>query len=167
MGHNNKENKILELLFENPNKEFTVRAVSKLTKVPRATVHNYLNNLRKQKLITPKNIAENNLLFKIKKTNYFMENIIASGLIEEIINKLNPSCVILFGSIRKGDSTKESDIDLFIESSLKNKINLSKYEKKLKHKIQLFVEADINKLQDNLFNNIINGIKIYGCFKIK
>ncbi|MBU2496809.1 MAG: nucleotidyltransferase domain-containing protein [Nanoarchaeota archaeon] len=167
MGQNSKENKILEVFYENPGRKFTVRELGRLTKMPRATVHNYLASLKKQNIISRENKAESNLLFKTKKINYFVEKIISSGLIEEIINKLNPSCIILFGSIRKGDSVKESDIDLFIESPLRKKINISTYERRLNHKLQIFIESDINKLHSNLFNNVVNGIKIYGSFKIK
>ncbi len=166
MGQN-KENQILELFYENPNQKFTIREISKITKIPRATAHRIIESLKKQELINKENSANENLLFKTKKINFFIEKIVSSGLIEEIINKLNPSCIILFGSIRKGESIKESDIDLFAESQIKKGANLSKFEKKLKHKIQLFVESDINKLQKNLFNNIINGIKLYGSLNLK
>jgi len=158
---------ILNLFFEYPNRKFSIREIAKLTRIPRATVHKYLLALKKQNLLTKENQAKTSLLFKIKKTNYFVEKIIDSGLIDEIRETLNPSCIILFGSIRKGDSVKESDIDLFIESSVKKTINFNKFEKKLKHKIQIFIRHDINSLQPNLFNNVINGIKLYGSFKIK
>ena len=51
--------------------------------------------------------------------NYFMEEIVKSGLVDYLIENLNPSCIILFGSIRKGDSVGESDIDIFVESFVK------------------------------------------------
>jgi len=162
-----KVDKILELFYENPNRKFTVREIEKLTKIPRATIHDYLKILKRQNLITQDNKAIENLVFKTKKINYFVERIVNSGLIKELIKKLNPSCVILFGGIRKGDSVKESDIDIFIESHFKKQIDIKKYEKKLKHKIQLFIETDINNLQPNLFNNVVNGIKLFGSFKIK
>ncbi len=79
----------------------------------------------------------------------------------------HPSCIILFGSFRKGESVKGSDIDLFIESSKKIELNLNKFEKKLSHDLQLFIEEDIKKLQPRLLNNVVNGIKLYGSFKIK
>lgn len=167
MGQYKNTEKILEIFYENPNKEFTIREINKLTKIPRATVYNYLIGFKNQKLITKKNMAEDSLLFKTKKINFFTEKIVSSGLIEELIGELNPSCIILFGSIRKGDSVKESDIDLFVESPLKKIINLKKFEKRLKHKIQIFVESDISKLHKNLLNNVVNGIKIYGGFNIK
>jgi len=107
-----------------------------------------------------------NLFFKTKKTNYFIEEIVKSGLIDYLINSLNPSCIILFGSIRKGESNKESDVDLFVETSIKKDLDLKQYERKLKHKVQLFVENKISNLQPNLLNNVINGIKIYGVIKL-
>ena len=158
---------ILELFFEYPNRKFTVREISSLVKIPRATAHKRLAELKGQDLVTKNNQAGEDLLFRTKIINYFVERIVGSGLIEEVVSKLNPSCIILFGSIRKGDSVKESDIDLFIESSAKINIDLRKYEKKLKHKIQLFVESNMNKLSHHLFNNVVNGIKLYGSFKIK
>lgn len=158
---------ILKVFYEYPEKEFTVREIAKLTKIPKASVHNYLLQLKKAKLISKENQAETTLLFKTKKINDYIEEIVTSGLIEQLIRALNPSCIILFGSIRKGDSVKDSDIDIFIESPVKKDIPLRLYEKKLGHKIQLFVESDIHKLQPNLLNNVVNGIKLYGSFTIK
>src|SRR3989338_5239298 len=161
------EDKIMGVFYENPNKKFSVRQIVKLTNIPRSTAHKYLVELKKFGLVTKENISSENLFFKVKKINYYTERIVNSGLINELIKNFNPSCIILFGSIRKGDSTKESDIYIFVHSNIKKDINLKLYEKKLKHKIQLFVENNINNLQPNLFNNVANGIKIYGSFKIK
>jgi len=166
MGQDTKE-KILELYFENPGKDFTIREIAKLARLPRSTVHKYLNELKKENLIDKDNFPIDSMFFKTKKINYFIERIVESGLVDEIITKLNPSCIILFGSIRKGDSNQESDVDLFIETSIKKEIDFSDFEKKLKHKIQLFTEKNINNLHNNLFNNIVNGIKLYGSFKVK
>ena len=159
--------KILELFYENPNNAFTVREISTLTGIPRATVHKYIKQFRSLKLIDKDNSVNDSLLFKTMKVNFFVEKIVASGIIEDLIDTLNPSCIILFGSIRKGDSVRDSDIDIFIEAPIKKDYILSKFEKKLKHKIQLFVEGNIGNLQPNLYNNIINGIKLYGGFKVK
>lgn len=166
MGQN-KEAKVLEVFYEHPGREFTIRQISKKTNIPRASAHKLIKELKKKKLATNKNSAESNMLFKIKKINFFTEKIVSCGLIEELIKKFNPSCIILFGSVRKGDSLKESDIDLFVEAPIKKELNLKRFEKKIRHRIQLFVESDINKLHKNLFNNVINGIKLYGSFKIR
>ncbi len=166
MGQKDKE-KIRGVFFEDSSKKFTIRDLNKIAKIPKSTVHKYLNELKKEGLINKDNKAENSLIFKTRKINYFLEKIISSGLIDEIISELNPSCIILFGSISKGESVKESDIDLFIESQVKKEISLNKFEKKIGHSIQLFVEPNINHLQKNLLNNVINGVKLFGSFKIK
>ena len=166
MGQANEE-KVLEVFFEHPDKSFTVREIAKLAAIPRATAHKLIKKLKKESFITKDNRAENNLLFTTKKINFYIEKIVSSGLIDELVGRLNPSCIILFGSVRKGDSAKESDIDIFIETPIKKEISLNKFEKKLRHKVQLFVESDINRLQSNLYNNVVNGIKLYGSFKIK
>jgi len=161
------ENKILKVYFENTEKSFTVRELSKLAKIPRSTVQNKLVFLRKNNLINQNNEPIINFFFKIKKINYYVEEIVKSGLIDFLINELNPSCIILFGSFRKGDSIKESDIDLFVETSIKKSLDLSKFEKKLGHNISLFVENKLSNLNNTLFNNIVNGIKLFGNFNIK
>lgn len=162
-----QENGILKLFYEYPNRSFTVRELEKTTKIPRATAHRILIALKKEELITKDNKAETNILFKTKKTNYYIEEIIKSGLVRELTKILNPSCIILFGSIRRGDSVKESDIDLFVESPVKKDFSIKKYEKILGHKIQLFIETDIHNLQPTLFNNIINGVILYGGLRLR
>ena len=79
----------------------------------------------------------------------------------------NPSCIILFGGARKGEYDKESDIDIFIESTKEAKADLAKFEREMGHLIQLFIEKDINDLNPRLRNNVINGIKLRGYFKVK
>jgi len=167
MGQNIEiRDRILEVFYEYPEKNFTVRKVAEMTDVPRDTVQSYLSDLRKQKLITKNNRAQDSLLFKTKKTCYFIEKIVSSGFVDKIVSELKPSCIILFGSFRKGDSVKESDIDFFVESPIKKKMSLIKYEKKIGHDIQLFLETDIKNLQPKLLNNVVNGIKLYGAFRI-
>jgi len=158
--------KILKEYYENPGKRFTVREIAKAAKIPKSTAQKYLVRLRKRKLIDD-NRAASSKLFKIKKINFHVERLFESGVIEKLEKELNPNCIILFGSIRKGDSDKESDIDIFAESYVKKKLNLERYEKTLGHAIQLFVEDDIRKLSDNLRQNVINGIKLQGFVKLK
>lgn len=155
------EEKILKVYFENLDKEFTIREISKLTKIPRSTVHKKIKEIKKQPYFN------DGLFFKVKKANYYVERLFFSGVVNFLIKKLNPSLIILFGSFRKGESNKESDIDLFVESPMKKNLDLRKFEKKLGHKIDLFVESDLKKLNGNLLNNVINGIKLYGSFKLK
>lgn len=168
MGLKSKKlDRVREVVYERPGKAFTVRELAKAAGIPRATAHNYLAELKKQGLMTPENRPVDTLFFKTKKAFFFAEKLITSGFIDVLVKELNPSCIILFGGVRKGESNKDSDIDLFVETSAKKELNLASFEKKLKHPLQLFVHKDIHELPPKLFNNIINGIKLYGSFKVK
>ena len=162
-----KLDKVLEVFYEHPAQRFTVRGLAKKTKLPKSTVQNYLADLKKKNFISLNNRTLDNELFRIRKINYYIEKISKSGLISYLKKELNPSAIILFGSFRKGESIAESDIDLFIETTSKKTLDLSKFERRLRHSIQLFQEKDIHNLPDRLFNNIINGIVLHGFVKVK
>ena len=164
---NQKWGRILELLSEYPNKRFTIREIARKTGTPSSSVQRYLENLKKENIVSKENKLIINNHTKFLKSFFIIDKIYRVGLISYLKEQLNPSVIIVFGSIRKGEYDYESDIDLFVESTVKKEFDLGNFEKKLKHKIQLFVYSNINKLQPHLFNNVINGIKIYGSFKIK
>lgn len=159
--------KIKELFFEYPNKEFTVREISKRTNIPKSTVQKYLVFLRKEDLVSVEGSAKIGFRYKIEKIMFYMKRIAKSGLIEFLVSELRPSSIVLFGSFRKGDSDYESDIDIFVESYDEKELDLAKFEKKLKHKVDLHVRKNIHDLNNNLFNNVVNGIKMYGYFNVK
>ena len=168
MGHTNQNwDKLLELFFEHPSDTFTVREISKKIKVPSSTVQRYLEKLKRSNLIDKKNRANITPYFKFKKTFFIIDKIFKSGLVKYLEESLKPSVMIIFGSARKGEYEKGSDIDIFIELTSENKVNLRSFEKKIGHKIQLFVKKDIEELPDDLFNNVINGIKLRGYLRIK
>tara|TARA_B100000315_G_C14550679_1_gene575615 strand:- start:29 stop:535 length:507 start_codon:yes stop_codon:yes gene_type:complete len=163
----NKWDKILQLYYEHPSRSFTIRELAKLTQIPKSTVQKHLTELKKQNLVSPHNGVGDSVLFKFKKIHFFIEKIVSSGLIDVLEKELKAETIVLFGSFRKGESEKESDIDLFVESLVKKEINLKSFEKKISHSIDLFVEPDINKMPDNLKLNIINGIKLQGFLRLK
>ena len=162
----------MELFFEEPFRNFQIREISRMTKIAVTSVKKYLEELLKEDLIIkdkktlyPSYIASQNRLFKIYKQQVIIFKLYSSNLIDYLEDNLHPKCIILFGSARKGEYNKNSDIDIFVQSEEKN-VSLEKFEKILKHKINLFFKENINKLSKELFNNIINGIKLSGYLKI-
>lgn len=176
MLQDNKQ-KIIELFFEEPSRKFQIREIARLTNIAHTSVKNHLENLRKKGLIkkVQTNIYKSyianqqNRIFKIYKQQHIILKLYSSGLVDYLEDKLYPKCIILFGSARKGEYAKKSDIDLFIQIKKDKEeiIDLTKYEKILKHEINLFFEENINNLSDELFNNIVNGIKLSGYLKLK
>lgn len=159
--------KILEFFFENPRSKLTVRALAEKLRLSRSTTQYCLVNLRNQGLISQENLWIDNWQNRLAKTSYYLEKIARSGLIEYLEQELVASAIILFGSFRKGESESSSDIDLFVECAREKRPDLSRFEKRLGHKIQLFTRPKITLLPPHLMNNVVNGIKIKGYFTLK
>jgi predicted nucleotidyltransferase/DNA-binding transcriptional ArsR family regulator len=170
-----KNNKyiILEEFFDYPRKDFQVREISRKTRIAQPSVTNHLKTLLNEKLILKEKKGiypafranrENESFKTYKKTNMILR-IHQSGLADYIYDNCLPNTIILFGSAALGEDTEESDIDLFVQSPEK-KLNLDKYEKMLKRKISLFFEEKFTKLNNELKNNIINGISINGFVEV-
>jgi predicted nucleotidyltransferase len=164
---NQKWDKILEIFYEYPNRKFTVREISKKTKVPSSTVQRILARLKKENFITKENKANPTPYYKLHKTFFIIEKMFKIGLIDFLEKKMQASAIVIFGSVRKGEYDKESDIDLFVETIKQKEPDLKIFEKKLGHNIQLFLRKNINELPNNLLNNVVNGIKLGGYLKIK
>lgn len=71
-------------------------------------------------------------------------------------------CLVLH---QGGEDLKESDIDLFLLCKEK-KLDLSKYEKQLKRKVNLFFKDNFGDLSKELKNNILNGVILKGYLKV-
>ena len=168
-----KKLKIMELFFEEPTKNFQLREIGRITHIAVTSVKKYLKELVKENLIIMDNSTlyisyianESNLMFRLYKQQTMIVKIYSSGLINYLSDETLPKCIILFGSVCKGEYTKKSDIDLFIQSSEKL-LNLKRFEKKLSHKINILFEDKLSNLNKELSNNLINGIVLNGYVKL-
>lgn len=166
-------NKTIEIFYINPEKEHYLMDISRKIKLAHTSVKKNLDTLIKLRLITETfekkgkrrfpiykaNI--NNYLFKKNKSIYNLNSILNSNLIKFLEEKLLPKSIILFGSYVRGEDTKDSDIDLFIECK-QEELNLEKFENKLNRKIQLHFKDNFDNYPKELKNNIINGIVVHG-----
>lgn len=169
-----RQDDIMRLFFENPSKEFQIRGIARELKASKTAISYQIKILFKRKLIIRNNkgifpsfIANNTSeAYRFHKRQYFLERIIESGLLDYIEEQANPKCIILFGSFAKAEYDEKSDIDLFVQSGERT-LDLGKFERRLKHKINALFEPDLDRLSPELFNNIINGMKLRGFIKIK
>ncbi|PIS44841.1 MAG: nucleotidyltransferase domain-containing protein [Ignavibacteria bacterium CG08_land_8_20_14_0_20_37_9] len=73
-----------------------------------------------------------------------MSNEVLNNIIEDIVKKVNPTKVILFGSTARGDANKDSDLDLLIIE--KEKFSKERSRRKELHSIrQLLMKYRIPK----------------------
>lgn len=170
----------LRYFFEEPNKWFHVREMSRLLRLNPTTASKYLNQLCKEGLLIKKyerkfllfraNTESNS--YKDAKIHYNIKSIRNSGLLEYLERELHyPEAIVMFGSYSKGENDKNSDIDLFVVSNIKKELDLGIFEKKLKAKIELFIKDkrefdQLQKENKNLANSILNGFVIKGYIEV-
>ena len=164
---------VLDLFFISPTKEYTLKEISTLIKLAHTSVKRNLLMLVKQGLIMmqvqkkgnrsfPSYKAKmENPLFKKYKKIANLQHLLESGLVEFLEENIMPKSIVLFGSYSRGEDIESSDIDIFIEG-IEEKLNLTFFEKKLKKKIELHYKKDFISYPNELKNNIINGIVLYG-----
>ncbi len=169
---------ILKPFFENPNREFHIRELSRMLKINHTTVRQYLNKFVKENLLEMKKERKFKL-FKAKinrkflnlKLFYNLEKIRKSGLIEDLERNFDFPPIVIFGSYAQAMDNKNSDIDICIITNIKKKFNTTKYEKKLNRKLSLhiFSEKEWEKLKvtnPELVNSICNGIVLAGQLEV-
>ena len=175
MKSKNIKSKIKEYFMENPTEKLRVRQIERKLKVPLPSVIRYTKELEQEHILQKEQIANITLFCADRNSKEFLRektffNIIfihKSGLIDYLIKEFGNPTIVLFGSYSRGEDTESSDIDIYIESSSKQKPNSTKYKKILKKEIQLFIYSNIKKVPNpHLANNIINGIKLNGFIEV-
>jgi len=177
----NAKEKIAEILFRYPEKEFSLSDLAREAGVAKANIGKILRYFKEMGLI---NIEELSKIWRIKanqgnwlyirsKIIYNLNFVYKSGLVEFLVDYFkNPKAIVLFGSFRKGEDLSKSDIDIAIESEEIKEYEIiglrefSEFEKIIGRRIQihLFNKKDIDL---NLFNNIVNGILLWGFLEVK
>ena len=175
------KNKIAEVLFKYPEKEFSLSDLSREAGVAKANIGNILEEFQEADLIAIEKLSkiwriranQINWSFIRSKIVYNLNFVYKSGLVEFLLDYFkNPKAVILFGSFRKGEDISSSDIDIAIESSEVEGYEtiglreLSDFEKTIGKKIQIHLFNRKN-VDLNVFNNIANGILLWGFLEVK
>ncbi|MDD5650503.1 MAG: nucleotidyltransferase domain-containing protein [Candidatus Nanoarchaeia archaeon] len=169
-----KENKILELFFIDPLTKLHLREISRRAKISPSWTKKILEKLEKQNLILKEktrlttNFTANreNINFINLKKIFNLHKLYKSNLLnylEEIYEY--PNTILLFGSYLRGEDIIKSDIDILIVTDKNKKLNLEKYEKLLKRKINIH-ETDLKNSDKEFLNNIINGLVLYGKLRL-
>jgi|TARA_Y100000310_G_scaffold338021_1_gene426575 predicted nucleotidyltransferase len=176
MIQNYNNYRILKIFLDDPLNGFSLREISRTLKLGLPSVSNYIKQLEKEQLIIKKDIYGKKLWFGKRESNQFkiykkfdtIRVINESGLIQYLDATLNIPTIILYGSHTLGEDRKESDIDLFIITPSKNKIEVEKFEKIIGKKLHIIInnEQELEKLNKEMKNNLINGIVLSGYFKL-
>lgn len=162
----------LKPFFEDCYRRINVREYSRLMKISPPTASKILSELNKEELLL-KEKDRNYIFYYANKNNQIfidLSRIYWKIKLNELINFFDKNfadfSLILFGSLSRAETKKDSDIDLCIIGH-KKEINLKDFENKLKRKIQLFFFSSLENIKSKeLTNNIINGCLLKGRLKI-
>lgn len=168
--------RVFQVFFEDPDPDglgLNLKEISRKSNLSHTSVKRHLKTLKDENLVETKEkklgervypvyrSRRNDDRFKHYKAIDMISRIKESGLLENLVKKAMPDCVVLFGSAARGEDTKNSDVDLFLQCEEKD-INLSDFEESLKRRIQLHYNPKFSTYPTELKNNIINGIVMYG-----
>jgi predicted nucleotidyltransferase len=169
---NNKE-KVLEILFKKPTYRFHLRELARETKLNPNTIINITNILEKEGMIKKerkKNLVEIYLSLDKreviwKKRIFNLKMIYESGIIDFLIKTYSPISISLIGSFSRGEDIERSDIDIVLFTDRKKEVvDMAKFEKILNRNMHLLIPSK-KEISEEFFNNLINGIVIYGALK--
>ena len=169
---------ILKSFFEDPNRKFSIRELSRILKINHTTVRQHLNQMVKEGFLSLKkeDVYSFYQLVLAKKTlnlklYYNLEKIRESNLVQDLEKTFNLPIIVLFGSYAYAMDDKTSDIDICLISNIEKEFSTEKYEKILNKKISIhkfnknsWIKA--KNLNPNLINNICNGIVLSGELEV-
>ncbi len=169
---------ILKSFFDDPNRKFSIRELSRILKINHTTIRQHLSQLVKEDFLTFKKdgvyffyqLSLNKKTLNLK-LYYNLEKIRKSQIIEELERKYDFPIIVLFGSYAFAMDDMASDIDLCVISDIKKDFLTKEYEKKLNrkvsiHKFDKLSWAKAKKSNPHLINNICNGIVLSGQLEV-
>lgn len=173
--------KIIHWFFAFPNDEFSFNDICSQVKISKSIGKEVIDYLKNEGFLEVNKIA--NLLriraniehkyFLGKKIAYNLEKVYESGVVEHIKERIPGSiAIVLWGSFRKGDDIKESDLDIAVEVLGNEEIKILEsgtipkfgYRDNVKVNIYVFTR---NKVDINVFTNIANGILLDGLLEVR
>lgn len=167
--------RIREYFLLNPIVKMRVRQLEREVKVPLPSAIRYTAELEKDGILKKELIGNvvfysadrASLNFILAKKSFNYGHLFSSGLVKFLVEEFSNPTLILFGSYSKGEDLERSDIDLYLETPSKKKVDLNKFEKVLHRRIQLFCYKDIHQVENKeLANNIVNGIVLNGFLEV-
>lgn len=168
------EEEIFSLLCINAGQKLSQREISIMLQVSPTAISNSIKKLKENKLIKLEKTKtinfisfnrENRRAMELKRT-LNLKNIYISELSDYLEENLPGSTIILFGSYSRGEDIFSSDIDIAVIERKEKLLELEKYEKILKRKINLNFYNSWKDIHKHLKNNILNGILLHGSIEL-
>lgn len=169
---------ILKPFFEDPNRRFSIRELSRVLRINHTTVRNRLNKLVKEGFLSSKKEGVYSFYRPVltKKTlnlklYYNLEKIRESKIIEDLEKEYDLPVIVLFGGYASAMDDTSSDIDICLISNIEKEFPTVGYEKKLNRKVSIHKFSKVSwkkakKSNPDLVNSICNGVVLSGELEV-
>ncbi|MBI2133640.1 nucleotidyltransferase domain-containing protein [Candidatus Woesearchaeota archaeon] len=168
------EQEVFSLLCLRAGEKLSQREIAKYLYVSPTAVANSVKKLKEGRIIKLEKTKTINFIslnmdeqrtMELKRVEN-LRNVYISGLSEYLENELPGATIILFGSYSRGHDIYTSDIDIAVIESKDKMLELEKYEKSLKRKINVNFYNSWKDMDKHLKNNILNGILLHGSVSL-
>ena len=182
---NEAYNKVIQWFFSYPLLPISLSELAKELSISKKTANKIVLQLLEEGFLIKEEVGKTwriscnqkhirNSTTKISHNLSLIYQLLYEARVIEDIYKIvgNPKAIILFGSYRKGDDTEKSDIDLAVEVVGNEELkivhlgNLQQLGYRKNIPINLYIFSR-NKIDLNLFSNIVNGIVIEGFLEVR
>lgn len=172
----NLQQGILRLLFVKAGILLNQRQIANFLEVSQPAVIKALPGLEKENLIIAEQDNETKrwaigLNRDYHKTRQLkrMDNvklIYEIGLADFLEKEFAGATIVLFGSYSRGEDIANSDIDVAVIGRKDKQIDLTRYEKEIKRKININFYDSFKSIHKHLKENLCNGIILAGSFEL-
>jgi len=165
------QQEILRFLFVNAGVSFNARRIANSLGVSSTAILKALPKLEKKNLINVQKDKESKRLsikLKDNKDVIFLKRVenlkllYKSGIVEFLSEKFPGSTIVLFGSYSFGEDTVHSDIDIAVVGVKEKDVDLGRFSRMLGGEIMLHFYTDLKSVDNNLRENVLNGIILKG-----
>jgi predicted nucleotidyltransferase len=123
-----------------------------------------LLSLRPSKALTEVRACTQGAAFCNAKRLWNLHQVLASGITEHLYGLYNaPDAIILFGSFARGEDVPRSDIDIAVVTPKNLRPQLDKFNKILKHPVQI---TEVKAPPKELLTSLANGVVLKGYLEL-
>lgn len=169
----NNEYKLMSLFFDSPEKKFYIREIARKTGLSAPGVLKIVAKLKKEGLLLTEKNGPLEDVFAPKSQRFIQLKICHNllllgecGLVEFLRDVYEePDAIVLFGSFARAEDTSTSDIDIAVVSSKEREMDLRKFERRLKKKVNVYA-INTGECTKEFLNNLANGIVLHGHLRL-
>lgn len=162
----------IQPFFEDCYRRINVREYARIAGVTPPTASKMLSAYREEGLLCEEAYRNYMLFYANRESRDFLDlsrmywRRKLSGLVSLVERSTSNPCIVLFGSLSKGEAKADSDVDIAV-FGVRKEMEFSRFEKALGRKVQVFWDSSLGSMKNyELAKNIANGYVLFGRLEV-